>query len=183
MSDPPISLAALEPSGRIIVLFSGYFALLGLGLLYLVAVIWPPDFEYAKGIVGKASDLTLKDIPSEIVFFTSRKGVASAGTDAASSATPLSPASGASVDAVEPDDGLRLRITYDERLLLTVILLGALGSYIHATTSFADYVGNRRLVRSWLLWYLLRPLVGAPTALLLYFIVPGRILDGFGFAR
>lgn len=176
MSDPLPSAATLEPSSRAVALFSGYFVLLGLGLLYLVAVVWPPDFEYAKGIVGKESDLTLKDIPSDVVFFASRKRVAPASGKSSPLAVQTSLSPDPSANQAELDDGLKLRVTYDKRLLLAVMLLGALGSYIHATTSFADYVGNRRLVRSWLLWYLLRPLVGAPTALLLYFVVRAGFL-------
>jgi hypothetical protein len=43
---------------------------------------------------------------------------------------------------------VHLPMTYDERIVLMVIVIGALGSYIHAATSFADYIGNRRLVNS-----------------------------------
>lgn len=66
---------------------------------------------------------------------------------------------------------LVISITCDQRLLLMVFLLGALGSYIHVVTSFADYVGNRRLIKSWTWWYLLRPFVGAPTGVVFYFAV------------
>jgi hypothetical protein len=58
-------------------------------------------------------------------------------------------------------------------LLLLVILMGALGSMVHSATSFADFVGNRRFFVSWIAWYLLRPVVGALLALLLYFAVRG----------
>jgi hypothetical protein len=58
-------------------------------------------------------------------------------------------------------------------LLLLVILMGALGSMVHSATSFADFVGNRRFFSSWIAWYLLRPVVGALLALLLYFAVRG----------
>src|SRR3954464_5113722 len=36
-----------------------------------------------------------------------------------------------------------------ENLLLLVAAMGALGALIHVTSSFADYVGNRQLVLSW----------------------------------
>jgi hypothetical protein len=58
-------------------------------------------------------------------------------------------------------------------LLLLVILMGALGSVVHSATSFADFVGNRRFFSSWIAWYLLRPVVGALLALLMYFAVRG----------
>jgi len=66
----------------------------------------------------------------------------------------------------------------DVRLILLVLCAGALGSVIHATTSFIDYVGNRTLVTSWLLWYLLRPFIGAALALILYFLLRGGFMTG-----
>jgi hypothetical protein len=58
-------------------------------------------------------------------------------------------------------------------LIALVIVAGGLGSYIHAATSFADYVGNRRLVLSWLWWYALRIFIGVALALVFYFAVRG----------
>lgn len=64
----------------------------------------------------------------------------------------------------------------EERLLLLVIVAGALGSYIHSATSYSDYRGNRQFNPSWLLWYLVRPLVGVCLALVIYFAVRGGLL-------
>jgi hypothetical protein len=61
----------------------------------------------------------------------------------------------------------------DVALLLLVIVVSALGSFIHATTSFIDFVGNRRLEASWIWWYLLRVFVGIALAVLFYFAVRG----------
>ena len=63
------------------------------------------------------------------------------------------------------------------RLILIVVLTGALGSYIHIASSFADFVGNRRLARSWVPWYCLRPCTGAVLALLFYFCMRGGVLN------
>ncbi|MDH3892385.1 MAG: hypothetical protein OEV49_15025 [candidate division Zixibacteria bacterium] len=62
------------------------------------------------------------------------------------------------------------------RLLFLVILTGALGSIIHAATSFATYVGNKSLTKSWYWWYVLRPFIGAAISIILYFCVRGGIL-------
>jgi hypothetical protein len=62
-------------------------------------------------------------------------------------------------------------------LLLLVIVAGALGSYIHAATSFVDYVGNKSLVMSWGWWYTLRPFIGAALALVFYFVIRGGLLS------
>jgi len=64
----------------------------------------------------------------------------------------------------------------DMRLLLLVIVAGGLGSFIHAATSFVDYVGNRRFFRSWIMWYVLRPFIGSALAVVLYSAVRGGLL-------
>lgn len=63
------------------------------------------------------------------------------------------------------------------RLLLIALLAGALGSYIHAATSFADFVGNRKLSGNWVWWYLLRPFIGMSLALVFYFVVRGGFIS------
>ncbi len=68
--------------------------------------------------------------------------------------------------------------TPDTALLILVILVSALGSYVHATVSFTDYVGNRQLARSWIWWYLLRLFVGTSLAVLFYFAIRGGFFGG-----
>jgi hypothetical protein len=65
------------------------------------------------------------------------------------------------------------RPTPDTALLALVVVMSALGSFVHAATSFIDYVGNRRLATSWMWWYIMRLLVGTALALLFYFAVRG----------
>lgn len=60
-------------------------------------------------------------------------------------------------------------------LLIMVVAVAALGSFIHAATSFGDFVGNRRFVTSWTWWYLLRPLIGVALAVLLYLALRGGL--------
>ena len=89
---------------------------------------------------------------------------------------------------VKPDDEnmvallwggrLAFRLLPEIRYLLIVAVAGALGSYIHLATSFADYVGNRQLFRSWEWWYLLRPFIGMALALVVYFMVRGGLITG-----
>ena len=68
-------------------------------------------------------------------------------------------------------------ISLEVRFLLIVVLVGALGSYIHAATSFVDYLGNRKFVKSWTWWYLLRPFIGVALAILVYFAVRGGLIS------
>jgi len=62
-------------------------------------------------------------------------------------------------------------------LLLLVVIAAALGSYIHAATSFVSYVGNKSLVMSWAWWYILRPFIGVSLALVFYFVIRGGLLS------
>jgi hypothetical protein len=64
--------------------------------------------------------------------------------------------------------GVVVAITANDRMMLIATLMGVIGAMIHAMTSFADFVGNKRLVRSWLPWYFLRPVIGAGLALFFY---------------
>jgi len=66
----------------------------------------------------------------------------------------------------------------ETRFLLLVAVAGALGSYIHLATSFADYLGNRQFVRSWSWWYILRPFIGMALSVLVYFAARGGLIAG-----
>lgn len=66
----------------------------------------------------------------------------------------------------------------EAQLIMLVMTIGALGSMVHALTSYIDFVGNRRFGRSWTGWYVLRPLVGGALALVFYFAVRGGFLSG-----
>jgi len=68
-------------------------------------------------------------------------------------------------------------LSLEVRFLLITVLAGALGSYIHAATSFVDYLGNRKFVNSWTWWYLLRPFIGIALALLIYFAARGGLIS------
>jgi hypothetical protein len=72
---------------------------------------------------------------------------------------------------------IRWDMSLEMRFLMIAVLGGALGSYIHAATSFVDYLGNRKFVRSWTWWYLLRPFIGVALALLIYFAVRGGLIS------
>jgi len=59
-----------------------------------------------------------------------------------------------------------------------IILMGTLGGLIHLTTSLAKYVGNRQLLRSWVVYYLLMPAEGAALAPILYLLLRTGVLNG-----
>lgn len=64
----------------------------------------------------------------------------------------------------------------DRRLLLLALFAGVLGSTLHTMQSFAAFVGDGKLERSWFWWYVLRAPVGALLGFLLYVVTRGGIL-------
>jgi hypothetical protein len=68
---------------------------------------------------------------------------------------------------------LAATIYLETRLLLLVMLAGALGSLMHSLRSLYWYTGNRMMVWSWVGFYLLLPLTGAILAVIFYFVVRG----------
>ena len=61
----------------------------------------------------------------------------------------------------------------ETRLLLIVMLAGALGSLMHSLRSLYWYTGNRKMVWSWAAFYVLLPFTGAILAVIFYFVVRG----------
>jgi len=77
------------------------------------------------------------------------------------------------------EDPLRLlgllpfRAAGEVRYILLAASMGAVGSAIQAMTFYASYVGKRTFERSWTVWYVFRPFVGMPLALIFYFVIRG----------
>lgn|GEM_PF-3224070 len=65
-----------------------------------------------------------------------------------------------------------------QHLFLLAATSGALGSSIHALTSFASYRGNEALRKSWFFWYVARAPVGAALAAVTYFVFRGGMMPG-----
>jgi len=61
-------------------------------------------------------------------------------------------------------------------LLIIVALAGALGGLVHVATSFADYIGNRQLVFSWIWWLFLQVPVSMALAIVFYLLIRGGLM-------
>lgn len=72
--------------------------------------------------------------------------------------------------------GKQYFISAEHRLMVLMILGGALGANIHLIMSFTAFVGSRTFSRSWIPWYLLRPVIGSGMALFFYLVLRGGIL-------
>lgn len=73
--------------------------------------------------------------------------------------------------------------TFDERLILLVMIAGILGAFVHGATSLADFIGNNNFNRNWTWFYLLRPVIGMTLALVFYFVIRGGFLTTSGGAK
>jgi hypothetical protein len=69
-------------------------------------------------------------------------------------------------------------ITREVQLILMVLCAGALGSYVHAMKSIADFIGNRTAMTSWFWWYITRPFLGGTMAFIFYAVLRGGFLTG-----
>jgi hypothetical protein len=103
-------------------------------------------------------------------------GTGNANTDTKSAAETAESALSPYGDELPPPFwlfGKKFQPTLEVRLILLVLLAGAIGSYVHAASSFVDYLGNRTIISSWVWWYLLRPFIGMMLALIFYFVFRG----------
>jgi hypothetical protein len=146
-----------------------YYVLLAIALAYMLFMIWPPvpwpDPNFHREAISKA--------------------LAECGypTPAPTPAPSESPATVAdqqkSAPVVMPINFFFKKCvmtSFDERLLLLVIVAGILGSFVHGATSLADYIGNDCFNRKWTWFYLLRPVIGMALALVFYFVIRGGFL-------
>ena len=68
-------------------------------------------------------------------------------------------------------------VTSEMRMIVLVLVAGALGSLVHGFRSLFWYVGNSAFVRSWILMYFLIPFVGSSLSLIFYFVLRGGLFS------
>ncbi len=67
--------------------------------------------------------------------------------------------------------GATLRVFNEVRMLVLIALIGAMGGQVRILRSLYWYIGNRKLVWSWIVMYILLPFVGAILGLVFYFVI------------
>ena len=169
---------------------------LALFLFYVLIKIWPHPTPslLPRGAAGGTKDTVSRTVAQPLT----RVDSAGAVVPIPSTSTTRGVQAGSSVNALpghlwcdstasarwNPADSSKdpscvsvLRQTFplwaEQRLILIVLISGALGSLLHALRSIGWYVGNRELVQSWLLSYLILPITGATIALLFYVVIRG----------
>jgi len=167
-----------------IIAITAYLSLLAIALIYALLVVWPtptPSREDrpqagASQSVNTADQITAAEPRSKSEGPQQRPSVPAAisvAANATESGSLQSPIRCSGEPCQVNLFGWNIWIWDEQRLLLIVVLAGALGSLIHALRSVYWYVGNRTLVRSWLGMYLLLPLAGGALGLVFYLVIRG----------
>ena len=159
------------------------YVILAIILGIMLFKIWPPvpwpvpssDADFAK-LAAYIGETGCPQLPR-----------ATPATTTTANGTPAPTASRAIVPEIIPislfgKGRVCLQTTFDERLLLLVIVAGILGAFVHGATSLADYIGNNNFNKSWTWFYLLRPAIGMSLALVFYFVIRGGFLSTTGGA-
>ena len=138
-----------------------YLVLISVIVLYALVKLWPHPTPS-----GEARD--------------SAQAVATASPTASGAASPTtSPAANARTAMRDPETiyfvwgRYSVNVYAETRLLLIVMLAGALGSLMHSLRSLYWYTGNREMVWSWVAFYMILPFTGAILAVIFYFVVRG----------
>jgi hypothetical protein len=98
-----------------------------------------------------------------------RPAASTAPVGVAPSSPPPAPLTASDVEKIVKQVRDRKHVP-ESTILVMVILLGTLGGFLHWTSSLGKYVGNRALMRSWIIWYLLMPISGATLAPAVYLL-------------
>lgn len=200
-----VSLTSLPWTGRGVQFLAAYL-LLVFTLVFLIVGLWPPALpsaEVAKADRIEAEDtLRLKtdDLDKTEAAWAEQERKA----QAPATANPA-PTNTNSVIISETRDRVRQAVLFAQQdlakardiedtvnrpyvqtkmgvvnreldLLWLVMLAGCLGTFLHTSQSFTDYVGNRTIKNNWAWWYYLRPFIGAGLAVVFYTALRGGVI-------
>jgi hypothetical protein len=76
-----------------------------------------------------------------------------------------------------------LTMSREKSFFVIVAIAGALGAMAHVLRSFFRYVGERNLLRSWMVSYFLIPFVGAIIGTLIFIVLRAGLITGAGVAQ
>ncbi len=180
MALPPGSIMYKQHASNTAVMLLTAFALLGLlGDLYLIRKEWDRATS-GKTVVRVSPEKAETESPPN----DSSSENPTPASDAAIDSTPrtATSASGTPLATPKPRSTPTQKVTgpdkpTEQTVLYMVILLGALGGFLHLASSMANYVGNRQLLRSWVIYYVLIPFQGAALAPVIYLLLRVGVLN------
>ncbi len=162
-----------------IILMSLFLVLLIFMMFYSIVTLWPGD-----------SDTTAADAKATLASLDSLHQLQRAVLDSTNAprldsvfAIQSKALAVDTVQTVGPQSGSylfwdKLTLNKEMRVLLIVLVAGALGSLFHSIRSFYWYVGHRSLKNSWILMYLFIPFNGAILAVIFYLVIRGGFFPG-----
>lgn len=102
------------------------------------------------------------------------------GSASAATVSPKQPNAAAPTDKAAGEPGQKpanwLDLNPEQRILLLVMIAGALGSFVHIATSFAEFVGDGEFRLAWIWWYLLKPFTSMALAAIFYLVLRGGLM-------
>lgn len=158
-----------------VVTVCGFYAVLILTVFYLFVALWPRSAPSEPHRIDSAQS----QVASTSTPFSNATPLGASSATGTNAPPPKTSTAAGRTESVYPDPqpsnlfGLQIMLCNDVRLFLLVLLAGALGACVHAVRSISWYVGNRSFVTSWLLYYYLRPFMGAGLAAIFYFVIRG----------
>jgi IPT/TIG domain len=169
MADQPVAIPHESTLGRSyvglggIVVITLYLVFASLFDFYVMVKIWPPDplpritSSTVPGVAGNNATSTTQETEKAPVVWT--------------------------VNFIWCDNQnpkTACWISLSTSLFLIAILSGALGSLLHSLRSLYWYAGNRKLVWSWAIMYMLLPFSGSVLATIFYIIIRAGFLPSSG---
>jgi hypothetical protein len=182
---PPSSIMYKQHASNTAVMLLTAFALLGLlGDLYMIRKEWdratsgktvvqlsPEKTSSATTDADSQADASPSENPTpatdEAIDGTAPAATSASGTPSGTPKIRSAPTQ----RVMGPDKPT------EQTVLYMVILLGALGGFLHLASSMANYVGNRQLLRSWIIYYVLIPFQGAALAPVIYLLLRVGVLN------
>ena len=166
-----------------------YLVLFTLFLIYALVKVWPVPTP-SRVAVDETATASASPSPTPTVNPSPAQASPSAAQRPSPSPTPKTPVTaGQASPSPKPSPsptaspvqepvaveffGWQFKLWDEQRLLLLVLLAGALGSILHDLRSVYWYVGNRNLVKSWMVMFIVLPFAGATLALVFYLVVRG----------
>jgi hypothetical protein len=153
-----------------------YLVVLGLLLGYLLVSVWPAEWPMDQ-----------RSTPAQPGATAETAGPDAAEPPAESALTAQPSAEGTTDEPRTRRETIgllwglfRVPDTSDLRLILVVLVMGAIGSYVHVGASFIYHVGAKDFSSYWVWWYILRPFIGTALALVFYLAVRGGLLAADG---
>ena len=167
-----VNLKTGPPSTRSNFALGAYLALVFAAVGFLLVVLWPQAPCGDPGAAEtrcKQAEQALQTAAAELAAATDANGEEKRKKLAAAQ-EEREQAKKNKEEADNVNTWLR-PLRRDIDLLLIAILAGALGTLIHITRSYVDFLGNRTVRSNWRAWYILYPFIGGALALVFYLMV------------